>query len=278
LTVSEPFPLLRAYAAEINRVSLASNETMASILTTPALKKSTAWLIIQTYYAAFFAAHGFIRLLGTSCVPLEPIQLKSIAKISKLFGQEPLTPMGGGLYKITFDPAIREIRAHQIKSMKAGPHEAFWRLFCEILEDVSSRILQSSTMPTISAQSAAGKLGEIASNLRFNSGQGAWLSTVRNRVNYDHSWATWYPYSQRQSYYDDLVRRIDEWQLDPMEIDLVSHQNKDLRRFQATCNAIMALTRSSIQDMAERCSTGKSFHDYGSLAFRRLCRISGRTI
>ena len=42
-------PSTEAYAAEINRVSIASSETMASILTVPPLKKSTAWLIIQTY-------------------------------------------------------------------------------------------------------------------------------------------------------------------------------------------------------------------------------------
>jgi len=278
LAVSEPLPLLKAYAAEINRVSTASNETVASILTAPLVKKSVAWLIIQTYYAAFFAAHGLIRLLGTSCLPLESRQLRSVEKISKLFGQEPSGPIGGGLYQVTFDSVAKEIRACQLKSMKAGPHEAFWRLFCEHLENISSKVLQSPTLTTASSQGAAGKLTEITSNLRFgNTGQGAWLSSIRNRVNYDQSWATWYPYSERQTYYDDLVRRIDEWQLDPMDIDLVSHQDHDLRRFQATCNAIMALTRSTIEDMANRCSAGKSFHDFGSLAFQRMCRSVART-
>lgn len=86
LNVSESLPVLQAYAAEINRISIASVETMASVLTEPPSKKSAAWLIIQTYYAAFFAAHSIARTLGISCLPLEPIQLRSVTKISTLFG------------------------------------------------------------------------------------------------------------------------------------------------------------------------------------------------
>ncbi len=273
LSVSESLPLLEAYAAEINRISIASNETMTSILRAPPLKKSTAWLIIQTYYAAFFAAHSLTRLLGTSCLPLEPAQLRSITKISKLFGQEPVSPIGGGLYTITFDPTKKEVHAHQLKSMKAGPHEAFWKMFGERLDFISSEILKSSSLTATTAQDAAEKLSEIRGNLGFNSlAKGAWLSTVRNRVNYDQSWATWYPYAQRHKYYEDLIRHIDDWELDPLEIDLGSHQSKDLRRFQATCNATMALSRVVTEDMAQRCSAGKAFHDFGSLAFRRICR------
>jgi hypothetical protein len=271
LSVSDPLPLLEAYAAEINRISTASSETMASILITPTSRKSAGWLIIQTYYAAFFAAHSLLRLLGTSCTPLEPVQIRSVTRIADLFGQAPISPIGGGLYQITYDPTTKELRALQLRSMKAGPHEAFWKVFCEKIDSVSRGILNSSSLTAATAQSSAGKLSEMLSNLRFNgSRNGAWLSTVRNRVNYDHSWATWYPYSQRHSYYDDLARHVADWDRDPLEIDLTSHQNRDLLRFQATCNAIMALSKSTAEDMAQRCTVGKSFHDYGFLAFNRL--------
>ena len=273
LNVSESLPVLQAYAAEISRISTASVETMASVLTTPPSRKSVAWLIIQTYYAAFFAAHSLTRTLGTSCLPLEAIQLRSVTKISTLFGQLPSSPIGGGLYRIAFDPASGEVQASQMKSMKAGPHESFWRLFSERLDDIAAKILKLQALTATTAQSTANKLSEIRSNLSYNnSNLGSWLSSVRNRVNYDHIWATWYPYPQRQAYYDALIRHIDDWQLDPMEIDLVSHQGKDLRRFQATCNAIMALSRNTDEDMAQRCTGGKSFHEFGSLAFRRLLR------
>ncbi|HEX3748088.1 MAG TPA: hypothetical protein VHW09_29360 [Bryobacteraceae bacterium] len=275
LNVAEPLPVLQAYAAEISRISIASVESMASILATPPSKKSVAWLIIQTYYAAFFAAHTITRTLGTSCLPLEPIQLRSVTKISTLFGQRPTSPIGGGLYKVVFDPANGKVQCSQIKSMKAGPHEAFWKLFCERIDDVAAKLLELPALTAKTAQGASSKLSEISSNLRFNnSALASWLSSVRNRVNYDHIWATWYPYFQRQVYYDELVRHVDDWQLDPMEIDLVSHQGKDLRRFQATCNVIIALSQNFAEDMAKRCTVGKSFHEFGSLAFRRLLRQS----
>ena len=222
-----------------------------------------------------FRGSYFMRLVGTSCQPLEAAQLRSIAKISKLFGQESAGSIGGGLYSITFDPSKREIEARQLKSMKAGPHEAFWKMFSEKLDFISvAEVLKSSSLTAATAQDAAGKLGESTTEICVFSKMvgGAWLSNIRNRVNYDQSWATWYPYAQRDKYYDDLIRHINDWEFDPLEIDLGSHQGKDLRRFQATCNAVMALSRVVTEDMAHRCSAGKSFHDFGSLAFRRICR------
>jgi hypothetical protein len=271
LHVSEIEPLLQAYAAEISRTSLASNETMSSVLLAPAIKKSTAWLIIQTYYATFFAAHSLVRVLGTSCLPLDALQIRSISKISKLFGQEPSGPIGGGLYRITFTPSIKQIQGSQLKSMKAGPHEGFWGVFSDAIKRISTEMLDLSTLTATTAQSASGKLSELLSNLNFNnSGRGSWLSTVRNAVNYDQRWATWYPYSERRPYYDELLRHRKDWLKDPLDIDLILHDDKDLRRFQATCNFIMALSRNTIEDMAQRCSRGTSFHEFGSLAFRRL--------
>jgi hypothetical protein len=270
LNVSEAGPVLEAFAAEISRITVASSETMKSVAGDPPVKKSIAWLIIQTYYAAFFAAHAFMRTLGTSCIPLEPNQIRMVTKIAQLFGQEPVRPISGGLYQISFDPESRVVAATQLKSMKAGPHEAFWKLFGDRLGIISSELLTLSSVTLKSAQQSSLKLAEIRANLSFsNFSSGGWLSHIRNRVNYDQSWGTWYPYSLRHRYYDELARHIDDWQLDPLDIDVSSHDNRDLLRFQATCNAIIALSRCTSVDMSERCS-GKSFHEFASLAFLRL--------
>jgi hypothetical protein len=78
------------------------------------------------------------------------------------------------------------------------------------------------------------------------------------------------PYSGEQKYQKHLFEKIAEWTGDPMEIDLTSHQDKDLRRFQATCNFIIASFRSSAMEMSRRCSAGRSFHEYGALACLNL--------
>jgi hypothetical protein len=120
-------------------------------------------------------------------------------------------------------------------------------------------------------QIISGKLADLASNLCFGSSpNGRWLSTIRNAVNYEHLYSTWYPYGRRDSYYDQLFGRAGEWMEDPETIDLVSHEGRDLRRFQATCNFIIAMLRVSTAEMARRCSAGKSFHAFGSSAFLNL--------
>lgn len=78
LNVSYSAPLLQAYAAEINRISVAAFETMSELSRPLRFPKSTGWLIIKTYYAAFFSAHALIRMLAKSCSLLGREQISSI--------------------------------------------------------------------------------------------------------------------------------------------------------------------------------------------------------
>ena len=120
-------------------------------------------------------------------------------------------------------------------------------------------------------QLASTKLSELAANLCFaSSPKGSWLSAIRNAVNYQQRFATWFPYADQRTYYGQLSERLTEWKQDPEGIDLVSHDGKDLRRFQSTCNFIIALCHATIFDMKARCSAGDSFHTYRSLAFLNL--------
>src|SRR5690242_20166358 len=66
---------------------------------------------------AFFAAHSITRTLGTSCLPLEPIQLRSVTKISTVLGQRPTNPIGGGVYKIA---SSEKSVGHRYAPMVAG--------------------------------------------------------------------------------------------------------------------------------------------------------------
>jgi hypothetical protein len=56
--------LLDAFAGDINRIGSASFESAVGIVRTNPLRKSTAWLIIKTYYSAFFSAHALLRMFG----------------------------------------------------------------------------------------------------------------------------------------------------------------------------------------------------------------------
>ena len=54
--------LLKAFAFDCNRMAAASFESMQLIGKNELLPKSTAWLVIQSYYSAFFAAHSIFFL------------------------------------------------------------------------------------------------------------------------------------------------------------------------------------------------------------------------
>jgi hypothetical protein len=271
LNVANPEPLLEAYASEINRIAVASFETPDSIVRLSTFPKSTAWLVIKTYYAAFFAAHAFIRMLGTSCSILDREQVKSIATVASLYNNSSSQPMRGGLYRMTFNPTASQLEGVHIKNVAAGPHEAFWLVFQERIERLSSEVLTTGVDTIANRQLVSSKLSELASNLSFaSSGKGRWLSAIRNSVNYYQKHSTWYPYAGQKSYYQQLFDKKSEWKADPIELDLTSHTGKDLRRFQVTCNFIVGMLRTSIAEMARRCSAGKSFHTYGSVAFLNL--------
>jgi hypothetical protein len=264
LTFADSPPLLAAFAGDISRLGSASFETAINVTKSRALPKSMAWLIVQTYYSAFFSAHAFLRMLGESCTPIEREQVKSLQRVATLFSNAPTSPITSGLYHLICDAKSKEIRG---SALIGSPHEVFWRLFYDRMRRLSQDALVVSTESLANRQLVSGKFSELAENLCFQSApRGRWLSTVRNSVNYGQKWATWYPYSGQQKYYEHLHEKTSEWNGDPLDLELSSHGDKDLRRFQATCNFIVALFRSLTEDMAERCTDGRSFHHFGSLA------------
>lgn len=271
LTVSTIDPLLEAYASEITKIATASFETPDNIVRSPTFPRSAAWLIIKTYYSAFFAAHAFLRMLGTSCGPLDREHIKAISTVADIFGNASPKPLPSGLYRLKFSTASQELQGAYSKSISAGPHEAFWSIFYEFINKLSSEVLTVTVDTLANRQAVSIKLTELASNLSFGSnGKGRWLSTVRNAVNYSMKHSVWYPYGARKGYYDELFDRKADWRKDPMTLDLTSHTGMDLRRFQVTCNFIVGMLRDSIVEMSRRCSNGRSFHSYGSLAFLNL--------
>lgn len=265
LSFTDSEPLLKAFAADINRIGTASFESALRIDKSDLLPKSTAWLIIQTYYSAFFSAHALLRMLGESCTPIEREQVNSLMRVSTLFGTMPAAPISVGLYHFLWNAKAKTATATLIQG---SPHEVFWRIFYERILRLSIDVVAVSTASVADRQLVSAKLSELAANLSFHSApRGRWLSTVRNAVNYSQKHATWYPYSGQQKYYEHLFKKVGEWSEDPLDLELSSYGDKDLRRFQATCNFIIGAFRTLTVDMAARCTTGRSFHLYGALAF-----------
>lgn len=270
LQVADTKSFLAALAADINRTAVAAYESIGHATKNKIFPKSTAWILIQSYYAAFFAAHAALRMLGTGFVKIEQPQAVSLNKIAKLYGawHEEVAP---GHFVFTFSGTSREIRWSRVDSSSGGAHERFWAFFKGFIDHLSKEVLKNKTAATVDNQQVSTRLAELVENLCYEAcPKGNWLSVVRNRVNYKHEFGAWYPY--RGQYPSGTVeeRLTRNWLADPMTINLSSHGDRNLRRFQETCSFVIGCCRVLVSDMGTRCSTGKSFHTYGWLAISRF--------
>ncbi|MCU1240125.1 MAG: hypothetical protein JWO71_851 [Candidatus Acidoferrum typicum] len=268
ITDAEPF--LYALAADINRTATAAFESISHATKNKMLPKSTAWILIMSYYGAFFAAHAVLRMLGVGFINLEHPHAQSINKIARLYGQSQ-EDVGTGNFGCTYVAAKREIHWHLIDSSTGGVHERFWKFFKKNIDDLATQVLQNKGGIAADNQQVSSKLSDLVDNLCYDScPHGNWLSVVRNRVNYKHHFGAWYPYAAQKPFGTVEERLSKNWAEDPMTINLSSHGDRNLRRFQETCSFILGCCRVLASDMATRCSTGKSFHTYGWLALSRL--------
>ncbi|MBV6504873.1 MAG: hypothetical protein ILNGONEN_00428 [Syntrophorhabdaceae bacterium] len=270
VNVDEDRSLLAAFAFDCSRMAIASFESISGINRNSAFPKSTAWLFINSYYAAFFAAHAILRMCGVSCSQIGAQQALSVHKIAILFGTTNGCSIAQGFYKCVYDNSAKKLICTKFPTSAGGVHESFWTEFYNRIRKMSNDILSTNALST-KIQQVSIQLSDLCDNLCYaHCNNGSWLSFIRNEINYQHRHATWYPYKNYKSYYDQLYNDRWSWELDPMTINLRFQKERELQRFQATCNFIISLCRVLVNDMAQRCSDGKSFHYYGSLAFLNL--------
>lgn len=257
--------MLSAFAFDCNRMASAAFETMCFIQQSKKLPKSTAWLIIKLYYAAFFSAHAIIRMLGISCSQLDRQQVNKIHEIAKLFGNDNGLNISSSYYSCVYNQNKTQLSFDNIKS-KGGTHESFWKIFCDKIQDISNEVLSSGKIARQSQQVSI-KLNELYGILRYQGHNGGnWLSSVRNKINYRHESNAWFPYRKtKQQNVEQIYRYCLTWLNDPMEINLVIKPSKPIDMFISACNFIVGLCRVLVQDMSDRCSKGKSYLKYGSL-------------
>lgn len=263
--------MLFAFAFDCNRMASAAFETMYSIEPNRKLQNSIAWLLIKSYYAAYYAGHAITRMLGTSCSQLNKQSTDKIVEIAKLHRNDNGLTLSSSYYSCIHKANSQELFIHNIKS-KGGVHESFWKIFYECIQDLSRSILQTPII-TSRSQDISNKLDDLSKVLCYRGHNGGnWLSSVRNQVNYRHELNAWFPHKKwSQKRIQDLFRFSSMWLDDPMNISLLIQPNKPVDLFICTCNFIVSLCRVFVLDMSERCSKGKSYLKDGSLKLLNQC-------
>ncbi len=253
-----------AFAADVTGMSTAAIETAEGVGLSTALPRSTAWLLVRSYYGGFFAAHALARMLGLSHLQIDDTAALAVDEVTALFGMRGKQGLATGLFRCTTDAAKGLVTLERLPA--GSSHAVFWADFAGLLREASTRALGAQNATPASLVAGA-RFIEIETSLRDGGSapKGNWLTRVRNRINYQHADGTWFPYDGRADYYGRLLEMFEKWQHGADEYSLWPVGSRDLQRFVETCGMLIALCREVCIDMAERCPSGRSFHHYASL-------------
>ena len=172
LNISDVSPLLSAFAYDCSRMAIGSFESIHDISRDDSFPKSTAWLVVRTYYAAFFAAHASLRMFGISCSQLDSITTNEIYKIADIFSQtNNIGSILKGFYVCKYDVSSKKITCKRDTS-GAGVHEAFWKVFNQVMRSLSIEILKNSRFPKWDQEVAVKIAGPVSLTCLTPSGSG----------------------------------------------------------------------------------------------------------
>lgn len=268
LNFAEPGPIVQAYAGEISRMSRAAAETAAGISKVSALPKSTAWAVVQWYYAAFYAAHAILRMTGRSLTQIEPGHALRIRIVAELFGFQ--HNQAAGLHEIRLDIQSGTLTLERIQPGSGGSHEALWQRFGEWLHESALALLATGAQSR-TIQDASGKLTELASVLSTAPAQKhCWLSYVRNHVAYKHEFSAWFPYRQQGKRDSNLFNEPGVVPENADGRELTDGKGGPLGRFSDACRLIVALCYDLSVEMVERSPKRASFQKHGMVALKLL--------
>lgn len=193
LRASDRNELRQALANDLNRLAGAAFESAAGIGPDPSLPRSLAWGSIRSYYAAFFAAHGLMRLFGTACVQLDDEHVNKIHAAAQAFGKTGgLTSLEAGFFVAYIEPSFDTIKFRRLRDS----HRDTWATLLSVLESIETAIPASTSLRSDKIE-ASTLLSDLKVGLtRSGSAKGNWLSLLRNSINYRHSHGVWFPYTK----------------------------------------------------------------------------------
>ncbi len=103
---------------------------------------------------------------------------------------------------------------------------------------------------------------------------GAWLSTVRNGLNYRHDYGVWFPCTLTPTAAKKLSNRMMDWK--PLSKAGISAKPlNDLSTFVDSCNATTQLLTSSLLEISKRApNLSSSFVSRGALRLLRTRKVA----
>jgi hypothetical protein len=266
LDVSNTRFLPSVFAFDCNKMASSSFESYIGVAPERHSGKATAWPSIRTYYTAFYSAHALLRLFGRACIHLENKDVQHIYKIAQLYYPQSLCPQTG--YYFLFFPTDCSNLTFSKNTQGNGSHFFLWTKFNLFLEDLITNL--STHGSPVEIQPVVLQLMRLRDSLGlFGNNAGTWLSSLRNQVTYRHEHNAWYPFRDAHKNRSHNFAKKFKICSNFLEVNLNALDCDNLINFASVCSAILSLCNEVINDMAELCTEGHSFLNYGPLAVIR---------
>ena len=229
-----PNMLYASLANDCNRFSQAAIESMWSVKKIKKLPKSTGWAAVQMYYSAFFAAHAILRIFGRACSQLENSHVQKVYQIAVATQNDGgVSCIENGFYLSYITNGI--FSYNKLKDSHADTWSSFYNLLTWIIDNITN-----TTGLGVHKSDAISLISELKSAIsRSSSTRGNWLSFIRNKVNYQHSYGVWYPYKGALHNHNAVIRNA-EWLKEPKTFDLSATNSEILSLFNVS-NAVLSL-------------------------------------
>lgn len=275
---------LACLAKDINRLSCAAVETLSEIRESEASKKFIAWQLVQTYYAAFYAAHSTLKICSFGLTQIDSNTFQNIRKKANLYGIS-LPQMKAGMYCVDFDSNVSKIKIYNI-SRYDDSHRGLWQRYIDLIKTLCGTHIRTNSigsdcirirngdedaihsiyshLPITDSEIIVSRL-EAIKDLLNKHGDGNWLSTFRNNLNYNHGYGVWFPYTQHQNEYLRVLEKRELFKTDPLDNQFDFAHDFEIMQFYKCCHLIVSINRELIEDLGNRNSQNKSFLKNGVL-------------
>lgn len=238
-------------------------------------KLAIPWSLVRLYYSAFYASHVVVRLLGRACCWLEASHLTRIDDVHRaVTGLNLPFRADPGSYLCAVDHPGSQFTLSRISASNRGAHEALWAALDVAIRDRTPTVL-SGIVPTRDAHLVIAKLDEFRA-LAAQNGSNAWLSKVRNAIQYRMEHGVWHPTQVGIGERRELAKLVGAWQDDPMTLDLAAVRAQPLlMQFATACTFLIALCRALLSRI-EQASVDRqrSFVRHGAWALANVQRVT----
>ncbi|MBE7183473.1 MAG: hypothetical protein INR68_03590 [Methylobacterium mesophilicum] len=241
---------LASLTFDVTRLALAGRETVQNIKSLQGLPYSTSWQLIKAYYASFYYSQACLRMCRTVPSYFKTSDLQRIKAVCDLYSIEKPFPFRTGQYEVETDDFNKQITISR-NSSADGTHETLWAEFSKLI-DKARDTLPASIYADDEQNQINAELVRLRSVLSSASSGGAWLSSIRNDLQYTQSFGVWYPYV-KELRADVVARRAEIIFRDdtsPGSFDIAA--NNPARRFLECCLFVCFSVRKFLLNINKR--------------------------